>query len=158
MTRTSIIAVATVIVALLACKGKGEEQDLPEAPPLPSEKEAVADDARPTDSAKENGSPSPSASSEAKEEGAGDGGVSDKTAGSEKTASSDKDAGAKDDVAKDAGTTAAPGVDASVGDLQKRAQQCINRCSAQFEKCKTVDISKLPECIQKQASCTADCK
>ncbi len=166
MTRSSAITFATIVVALLACKGKGEDKDLPEAPPLPSGAEEGA-----TESASKGAEGSPSDSSDGGSgdkvaddkgtgdegtdgKGAGDKGADDKGAGE---ADEGEDAGSKDE-GKDAGTSSPPPVDASIGDLQKRAEACLKRCSAKFEKCKAVDLSKLPECVQKQASCTAACK
>jgi len=158
MTRSSTISFAAIVVALLACKGKGEDKELPEAPALPS-----AESQGPRE---EKADPVPEAAEGSESDAAPEGSEKgDEDAGTKSTgagASSDKDG--KDDKAepkdepKDAGTSSSPSLDASVGDLQKRAEACINGCSAQFEKCKAVDISKLPECIQKQASCTASCK
>ena len=38
------------------------------------------------------------------------------------------------DEKKDAGSSSAPKVDPAVDDLQKRATQCLQACSAQFDK------------------------
>jgi hypothetical protein len=166
VTRSSTITFAVVVVALLACKGKGEDKDLPEAPPLPTgEAEAAPQGTTASTPEGADNSPSDVAEGESGDAGAGDKSTGDKSTGDKSTG--DKSTGDKPDKetepdaktdGKDAGTASPPSVDASVGDLQKRAEACINGCSAQFEKCKAVDISKLPECIQKQASCTAACK
>lgn len=163
VTRSLLVAVATIVFALLACKGKGGDQDLPEAPPLPSTEEDQTQGASSPAPA-----PAPSVANSAAGEGkdattSGDAGSAtpkvSPDGGTAKSDGADSDSSDKDaSGGKDAGATAPPSFDASVGDLQKRAEQCINRCSAQFEKCKSVDISKLGECIQNQASCTAACR
>ncbi len=157
MTRNSTLAFSAIIVVLLACKGTKDADDdqLPEAPALPTAEE---------DSESGDGAGVASASASADPEAPADEGAAEPSpaapaAGTGRSGAA-RDAGADDeaDSSKDAGTTAPAAVDATVGDMQKRAQRCIKRCSAQFEKCKAVDISKLPECVQKQANCSAACK
>lgn len=159
--RTKVLELTVIVAALLACKTQEAKRDLPEAPPLPSGTSATGTDAapgasptaptdqpaaEPTDGkapgAPPGTHPAPADAGSKQDSGARDGGTGD--------------AGSGDAGSKDAGTTQT--YDASVGDLQKRAEACLKNCSKQFEKCKSVDISKLGECLQVQSSCTASCK